>query len=192
MTWDQSEKEISVKKIWCTLALLAVFALTSCSVKQLPPAEWIYEEDAIRLKLQADFMLNLDQGKAHTLYICLYQLSDPNVFNQLSENREGLYKLLDCQLFDASAAASKRLIVHPGEKRTLILDRAEDAKYFALVAGYYGIERERITRLIEIPTVIEKKGWFFKTVVQKPGFLDVELILGPKQIITVGEFKHNE
>ncbi len=165
--------------------------LSACSTKTLPPAKWIYEKDAIELTLQGDFMLNLDQGKAHTLYLCIYQLTDPNVFNQFSEDRTGLYKLLDCQLFDASVAASKRLILHPGEKRTLLLDRAEEARYLAVVAGYYGIEKSRITRLVEIPVIIERKGFFFRTVTQKPGFLDMDLMLGPRQIITIEGTKTN-
>jgi len=165
--------------------LLPVFItlfLFSCTAKVLPPPQWTYEKDAIKLQVVADPMLNSDDGKAHTLHVCVYQLKDPNGFNQLSGDQSGLYKLLDCKLFDQGVAASKRLIVHPGENTTLVLDRAENAKYLAVVAGYYDIVKERITKLIEIPVIIEEKGFFSKERKQKPGFLNVKLSLGPQQI----------
>ncbi len=142
----------------------------------------MYEKDAIKFQVKADPLLNLDNGKAHTLYACIYQLKDPNGFNQLSGDQSGLYKLLECRLFDAGVASSKRLIVNPGEEKTMMMDRAENAKYMAVVAGYYGIVKERITRLIEIPVVIEEKGFISKERKQKPGLLDVTLFLGPEQI----------
>lgn len=57
--------------------------LTACAAKQLPPPQWTYEKEAIRLHIKADNKLNLDEGEAHTLLLCVYQLSDPNTFNQL-------------------------------------------------------------------------------------------------------------
>lgn len=162
------------------MLVLFVFFLVSCAPKVLPPPQWTYEKDAIKLHVAADPMLNLDDGKAHTLYVCIYQLKDPNGFNQLSSDQSGLYKLLDCQLFDQGVASSKRLIVHPGEDTTLVLDRAENAKYLAVVAGYYDIVKERITRLVEIPVIIEEKGFMAKE--RKPGLLDITLFLGPRQI----------
>jgi predicted component of type VI protein secretion system len=80
----------------CVLSLLFFWA---CAAKQLPPPQWTYEKDAIRMHIKADDKLNLDEGEAHTLLLCAYQLSDPNTFNQLSNDQDGLYKLLECSLF---------------------------------------------------------------------------------------------
>ncbi len=170
------------KSIKLLLAVFATLFLVSCSTKVLPPPQWTYQKDAVKLHVIADSMLNLDEGKAHTLYVCIYQLKDPNGFNQLAGYQSGLYKLLNCKLFDQGVVASKHLIVRPGEDQTLIMDRAEDGKYLAVVAGYYGVIRNRITRLIKIPVVIEEKGVFSKERTQRPGLLDIKLILGPQQI----------
>ena len=167
------------KLLW---GVLFVFFLFSCSAAVLSPPRWTYQKDAVKLHVIADPMLNLDDGKAHTLYVCIYQLKDPNGFNQLAGYQSGLYKLLDCKLFDQGVVASKRLIVSPGEDTALVMDRAEGAKYLAVVAGYYDIVRERITKLIEIPVTIEKKGFFAKKINQMPGLLDIKLFLGPRQI----------
>jgi len=175
-----------LKKNVMMLALVSfMLVFFSCSTKVLPPPQWSYEKDAIKLQVVADPLLNLDNGKAHTLYVCIYQLKDPNGYNQLSGDQSGLYKLLECKLFDAGVASSKRLIVNPGEDTTLVMDRAENAKYLAVVAGYYGIVKERITRLVEIPVVVEEKGFLSKERKQKPGLLDTKLFLGPEQIIKI-------
>lgn len=167
------------------ILVLIIGLLASCSKKQLPPPQWTYEKDAIKIQVAADPMLNQNNGKAHTLYLCIYQLKDPNGFNQLSSDESGLYKLLECSRFDAGVAASKRLVVHPQESTTLMLDRAENAKYLAVVAGYYSIVKEGITRLVEIPVVVEEKGFISKERTKKPGPLDIKLILGPQQIETI-------
>lgn len=174
-----------MRERYSLFAVLVILAATSCSVKEIPPPKWAYEQEAIRLNLEADFMLNQDQGKAHTLYMCIYQLSDPNVFNQLTDDQAGLSQLLGCQLFDATVAASKRVIIHPGEKLTMKIDRAENARYVALVTGYYGLDKRRITRLVEIPVVIERKGFFRRSAVKRPGVLELHLMLGPEQILAI-------
>ena len=164
------------------MSVILMLITLSCAKKTLPPPQWTYEKDAVKVEIQADPLLNQDDGKAHTLSLCLYQLRDPNGFNQLSGDREGLYRLLECKLFDPGVASSKRLIVNPGETTTLVMDRAENAKYLAVAAGYYTIEKERITRLIDIPIIIEEKGFLSRERKQKPGMLDATLLLGPEQI----------
>ncbi len=163
---------------------LMVFSLVlSCAAKPPPPPpDWTFEKEAIQLRLKADSQLNLYNGKPHTLFVCIYQLRDPNAFTQHSENEEGLYKLLKCELFDSSAVKSKNLIIHPGDDSTYNLDRAEGAEYCAVVAGYSRLKKERIIRLMEIPVYTEENGLFRKTRVRKPGPLNVELKLGSKQI----------
>lgn len=164
------------------LLCLAVLALTACASQPVPQPDWAYEKDAIQIQLKADAKLNFDDGVPHTLVLCIYQLRDPNTFNQLSEDTDGIYKLLECGLFDASVATAKRLIVHPGQDMNVSLDRAEGAKYLAVVAGYYVLQKQRMTRLYEIPVKIETKGIVKRTKIAKPDRLNVTLNLGPDQL----------
>ena len=117
-------------KRYYTFFCLIVFSvmLYSCASKPVTPSEWKYEKDAIKIHLKADPRLNLSEGIPHTLVICVYQLKEPNSFQQLTVNNEGIYKLLECNPFDKSVAAAKRLIVHPGTDTTQVIDRAEGAK----------------------------------------------------------------
>jgi len=171
------KKYIKILFLW----LIAV-GVYSCASLPLAPPEWRYEKEAIQLHLKADFQLNLHEGTPHTLLICVYQLRNPNTFNQLAGDNNGLYKLLECGLFDSSVAGSERLIVHPGQDLTFRLNRAEGARYIAIVAGYYSLHKERIIRMFDIQVIVEKKGWIKRTKILKPGPLNIELTLGPKQI----------
>jgi len=119
----------------------------ACASQPLLPPQWQYEKEAIKLHIKADPKLNLEEGTPHTLLVCVYQLKDPNAFNQLAGDDDGLYKLLECGLFDAAVATSKRLIARPGQDITLALDRAEGAKYLAVVAGYFTLQKDRMIRL---------------------------------------------
>jgi type VI secretion system VasD/TssJ family lipoprotein len=156
--------------------------LGACASQPLPPPEWTYEKDAIEVHLKSDPKLNLDEGLPHTLLVCLYQLKDPNAFNQLSDDTDGIYKLLECGLFDAAVATAKRIIVRPGKDMRVTLDRAAGAQYVAVVAGYYVLEKARMVRLYDIPVVVEKKGFIKRTKIVKASQLKVEIELGPFQI----------
>ena len=162
--------------------LLLVCLVWSCAAKQLPPPGLEFEEDAIKIHVKADPQLNLSDGNPHTLMVCVYQLRDPNGLNQLAGDQEGLYQLLECSLFDASMAGAKKLIVQPGQNTTVNLDRAQGAKYVAVAAGYYLVERERMVRLYEIPVVIEKRGIIRRSKRKKLDPLEINLTLGPEQI----------
>lgn len=160
------------------LFLLCSILLTcSCASRSvIPPSGWVYEKNGIRLELKADSQLNLFQGSPHTLYLCVYQLKDPNAFNELTRDEEGLAKLLECSRFDSSVASSRSLTIHPGEELTEPLDRAEGAKYVGLVAGYYSFEKENMTRLFEVPVV---RSWIWG---RKPGLLTIDLYFGSEEI----------
>jgi type VI secretion system VasD/TssJ family lipoprotein len=178
-----------VKKYFEMLCLLLlIFLVCSCASQSVsPPSEWPYEKGAIHLRLKADTQLNLYDGDPHTLLLCVYQLRDRNAFDQLTEDDDGLRKLLECSRFDASVAGCKRLFVQPGEEMIYSLDRPEGAKYVAIVAGYYLLQKEGMVRLYDVPWFVEEKGFIRRTMVAKPGPLDIDLVLGLDQIQKSGE-----
>ncbi|MEW6381890.1 MAG: type VI secretion system lipoprotein TssJ [bacterium] len=149
------------------------------------PAEWLYEKGAIRLHLKADPQLNLYQGTAYTLSLCIYQLSSPNAFQELMENEEGLGRLLECSRFDASVASYRNIVIQPKQELTESLDRAEGARYVAVVAGYYMLRKEQVTCLLPVP-VVEETVDASGAKRLKPGPLSVDLFLGPHGIQETG------
>jgi type VI secretion system VasD/TssJ family lipoprotein len=178
------DKEVKLNKSILTLALLISFSMIlSCASAPMLPPEWRYEKDAIKITLQADPQLNLYNNMAHTLELCIYQLKDPNGFNQLTETEDGLYKLLEGGMFDATVANFKRLNISPGQSMPISMDRAEGARYIGIAAGYATIQKNLITRLIAIPvSVVEEGGGFNKQKVSRPDIFHLTLRLGPQQI----------
>lgn len=176
-----------MKQFLTLLVLLGVVChLAGCASQPLLPPEWAFEKDALKIHIQADERLNLNEGLPHTLLVCFYQLKDPNTFNQLSSDMVGLYKLLEGGLFDQSVAGVKKVIINPGQDSNIILDRAEGAKYLAVVTGYFLLQKERIIRFYDIPVITEVSGFFRKTEVARPDILKADLFLGPLQIKTQG------
>jgi len=156
--------------------LLAVsFVLTFISCASAP--KYLYEEGAINLRLKSAPDVNLYDGKAHTLLLCVYQLRDPNAFNQLFDEEDGISKLLECSRFDPSVMSSKRIVVQPGEESAKILDRSEGTKYVGIVAGYFQMEKKNIMRLMQVPLGM---------LTGSPKKMDIGLYLGPKEIQEIG------
>jgi len=164
--------------------ILLICFMYSCASRPVGTlVDWKYEKEAIKLNLKADGQLNLYEGTPHPLTLCVYQLTDPNAFNQLAKDPDQLDTLLECDRFKGGGVAGfERLIVHPGQNSTFTLSRAEGAKYVAVVAGYYLYPEGGVVRPFEIPVIIEKTGFLKLKRVSKPGHVNIDLILGSKQI----------
>lgn len=182
----------SLRVLWCVLVVLLLAGLTSCSWKREPDwvikghtPQWLYEQEAIRLHVRADSQLHLYNGEPHTLYVCVYQLRNPNAFNQVI-NSDRIFELLsdNCTFQDGSVAGSLPLTIRPADDLLFPMDRAEGAKYVAVVAGYSELMKEKVTRLMEIPVLVKRKGFSH---VSKPGRLNIYLELGPHDIRTIRE-----
>ncbi|MSN26943.1 MAG: type VI secretion system lipoprotein TssJ [Geobacter sp.] len=171
---------IQIIRIALYLCVASLFsACSSAPLVKLPP-EWGYEKDAIQLHFTSDPQLNLFQNQAHSLMICLYHLRDPNGFNQLIDEKGGLLKLLECSRFDPSVTYSRRIVAQPGREMTELLDRTDGAKFVGVVAGYYTLHKEGSVRSYPIPVTEVRKG---STLVQKSAKLNIDLYLGPQEII---------
>ncbi len=172
-----------MRKCGAILALCLPLLLSFGCATKINKPDWRFEKEAIRVHIRADHKLNLYNSKAHTLYLCFYQLSELNAFDQLAQDEAGIHKLLECKLFDGSVAAVNSKIVHAGENMTLFLDRAERAEFLAIVTGYFAtLNDARMVRRHKIQ-ILKKRKHFWKSEFQcMPCGLDIELALGPNQI----------
>jgi type VI secretion system VasD/TssJ family lipoprotein len=149
---------------------------------------WTYEPDAIELIIYADENMNTYNGYAHTTMLCIYQMKKPGAFKQLASSEAGVRKLLECSGFDPSVAHFEKIFVQPNQNSTRSMARAEKAKHVGLVAGYYDLKPEGVTRMYDIPLHKEETGmlWWSKDN-YTPGKLSMKLLLGPHSIQRVGE-----
>lgn len=136
-----------------SLLLLCSCSMFSSSPKvavSTPPLE--YKKGGISLSIVADPQLNRYKNSPHTLLLCLYQLKDPNGFNQLADDQNSLAKLLECDKFDASVTHTKRIVVQPGQTFSEKRDLAEGTRFFGVAAGYYTQGTEKTTHLAPLTT----------------------------------------
>lgn len=160
-----------MKKIILLLFLpFIIIMIVSCSLISRTP-EYTYEKEAIVLTVRSDAQLNLYRNSPHTLMLCLYQFRDPNVFNQLLDEKDGLQKLLECSRFDQSVTSAKSFFVLPNREKIEKIDRVEGTKYVGLIAGYYNLLKENVTYFVPVP--ISSFG-------SKPVVLNINLYLGPQ------------
>jgi type VI secretion system VasD/TssJ family lipoprotein len=177
--------EDTMKRVFVVTALIIfVVGLAACSSAPKaqapssppPPPPPDYRKAAIELRLKADPKLNLYRATPHTVVACIYELRDPNGFNQLIDDQDGLPKLLECGKFDGSVTFVKKLVVQPGQELNEVLDQAEGAKYLGLVAGYFAPGKEKPYRLYRIPMAAGGM----------PASMKVDLYLGPQTIQDTG------
>jgi type VI secretion system VasD/TssJ family lipoprotein len=164
--------------------------LSACSSNPtltVDPEGWTYEAKAISLEIRATADLNSVAERPHALALAIYQLSDTNTFTGLTTTKEGTVELLNKGKIDLTVVQYTRIIVQPGEKKTLSLDRAQTAKFIGVVAGYQELNPALDVRVFPIPMVPNKRGIVDKLLVSTsliadeakatPGklFLSVEL-----------------
>ncbi len=173
-----------------TLLLFAILIFSNaCAFLPAAPPTWEPQEKAIILQLKSDNKLNVEKGKAYTLYFVIYQMTSPNAFNQLAEDEEGLSRLLSSKMFDPSVVSVKSIVVYPGSDVTYKIDRAEGARFVGVVAGYRTMTKERMVRLFEVPVHVKIDNILKMSQKLTPGILDIKLKLGPQLIEELKEKK---
>jgi type VI secretion system VasD/TssJ family lipoprotein len=121
---------------------------TRASAAQSPTAA--PSKETLSILIKADKELNRFEKNCHALFLCIYQLKDPNGFNQLAQEKDGVPKLLECSRFDASVANAKQYVLQPGQELNDLRERAEGARYLGVATGYYGSGKEKVTELTRL------------------------------------------
>lgn len=182
-----SRKPLFPAILICFVACL----LSACTPKVIPPTNWTGEKEGLILHLKSAPNLNKIDGMTSTLYFVVYQLKTPNAFNQLTTNKEGLYKLLESNIFDPSVTAVKNIVIYPGSDVTYKIDRALDTRYMGVVAGYNAMEQGRMIRMFDIPVKTLSHGFFKKKIEVLADTLEISMQLGPDQIESSEIIKDN-
>lgn len=151
-------------------AVLSACLLAACASAPpdltVQPDDWTYAPRTVELQLSAAETLNIDSGQAHALSLGVFQLSDPAAFTTLAASAAGAEKLLDQGMdADPTVVGFDRIVLQPGEKRTVNLNRAAHAQYLGFVAGYFKITPAQDVVVFNIPIVPKPVGWVTKGMV---------------------------
>ena len=180
--------------------LLAAFlcVLSGCGAAEPPKPSleaddpalvlWPRVEKAIRLHFSAERNLNLYDGKAHSIQVCVYQLHTPEAFLERAATPEGIAALLKAEAFDASVKSVVRLFVQPLENAVFTLDRAENALFVGLVCGYFDSTPAESFGLWEIrpQEIVTRHLLWPSTITYRAGTLDLALRLTARALVESG------
>ncbi|NHB95742.1 type VI secretion lipoprotein TssJ [Photorhabdus stackebrandtii] len=178
------------------LILTVIFLISGCSdsisnnekrLQAIAQAKPVYASNAIRLKMTADAQLNVFNNIPNSCTILIAQ----------AEKREQLDKLLANpvllrNLFAGTGATEQILqldnyVMMPGQSVSLHIDRAEQARYIALIAGYYPAPNNIHIRVLSLPLHLEQHGWWNKSWNAEFVPMNIELTLG-RYAITRSDF----
>ncbi len=148
--------------------------------------QWTYQPNGLTLNLTAEADLNPFEGFTHNLLLCVYQLSDPTLFEALSASEGGIEKLLTCASLDPGMVEAQRHFVSPGESTHLVLARAAGARYVGLVAGYNDLQPGKATALHPFPVTAHRHGWWPWSKAYAPGTLTLQILLNANSIHSTG------
>lgn len=176
----------------CAAVLVALAALAGCAARVTEEqaradVRWDYAPDALRIDIDASARLNEYLNAPHTLLLAVFQSADAKAFRQLADDPDRLRMTLAAGGPAADFIQTTRYVVAPGQHVALSIDRAQQARYVGIVAGYYDADGPRAARLFEVPLRIDKRGWFSSTYRAAPRTLELKLRLGAQSITDARE-----
>jgi type VI secretion system VasD/TssJ family lipoprotein len=135
-----------INRILRRMSIFCLIVVASCMTVKSE-----FKDQAINVNIRSSQDLNLYEGKSHTIKLCVYQLKDPNGFNQLKDTKLGVSKLLECIKFDNTVTNAKSIIIYPGKTTKERITRYEGSMYVGVAAGYYRGLTENMTHFFKIP-----------------------------------------
>ncbi len=180
--------------VWLLPLLCCLFMISACGSKKSssqPKPEWDYGKDSITMRFKPSPLLNMTDNSPHTLMVCLYQLRNKSMFEQLSANEDGIYQLLDCESYNSSVNSAKRVYIHPNQDLSVVLNRLAGTRYLGVVAGYNALHKDRMIRLIDIPTTITEHSKFPAIMTKQSAHaakLNLTINLGSTQIAAIQQY----
>jgi len=179
--------------------MLLMLGLSACGGKQDPPGTmpppapaarpqdvtWNFQKDAITLTVIASEDLNKILNESHAVSICLYQTENPDALKAKAETIQGLRELLECKSSPPERLQAQHIYVQPGSVVGKTLDRAEKAKYLAVVAGFDVLNPATCFSIIPFPLHTESTGqmtFFFSQKVYNAAEVEARIDLSSESV----------
>ena len=162
------------KFIMVFLWMVMTVFLTSCSSSVTrQSADWSYAKDAISVNIKAQDSLNVYDGYSHALSMAIIQVSSPDKLNQLLQTKNGLVSVIDNKNPASEQSAFKRIVLQPGQQKSLLLDREHGTQYVFLIFGY--------------ASEIVNKGYYQIPIPldDSPQKLNISVVLGPTYVSSI-------
>ncbi|NIF59514.1 type VI secretion system lipoprotein TssJ [Enterobacter sp. Ap-916] len=150
------------------IALLSVVLLSGCAADAdsqaskklaIEQVKAPFSSGAITVQLQADPDLNSLNGIANSCTVLIIQANKAETLTQLFSTPLTLKNLFRAAGSHNDILKIDRYAAMPGQNATLHIDRSENTRFFAIVAGYYPFPQSQHMALVPVPVTSTKSGW---------------------------------
>lgn len=117
-----------------------------------------FSQGAIALDIQTDPDLNALQGIANSCTLLVVQAQKASTLNKLLSSPFALKNLFSAAGAQDDILKVDRYPAMPGQITTLHIDRSENSRYIAIVAGYYPFPQKQHMALVAIPVTTKNTG----------------------------------
>ncbi len=171
-----------------SLLVVTAACLYGCAASTPDPSEraratadWSFSREAVIIDIAAAPDLNVSERQPHTLALFILQAADPAALRDIDLNT--LTGMRSAASVDALPGILTHTlqVIRPGSAIRLLLDRAQQARWVAIVAGYAAQGPQ--TRTFEIPLALASHGLFRPRLRATPAPLSVQLRLGATAIV---------
>jgi type VI secretion system VasD/TssJ family lipoprotein len=141
-----------------------------------------FAEGAITIQLRAEPTLNTVNGLPNSCTVLLLQAKDKTSLNKILNNPAVLKGLFAGVGAEGTLLQVDRYTMMPGQNNTLHINRAQNARSVALVAGYYPYPMKQHRVLVDIPVKSVKSGWWKPEWWAGLGPLNIAVTMGSERI----------
>jgi type VI secretion system VasD/TssJ family lipoprotein len=146
------------------------------------PVAASFSPNAISIEIQADPDLNVLHGMANSCSLLVLQSATDGTLNKLLASPDALKSLFNDAGAQNEILKVDKYAAMPGQVATLHIDRSENARYVAIVAGYYPFPQLQQMRLVAIPTKLVSNHWWQFSNLRQLASLTLKIRLGKSGI----------
>ncbi len=149
---------------------------------------WGYMPHGVDVLIVARDDINIVGEVNHAVLLKLVQVNAQEGIKALAATKEGIVQLLESTPENAGILLTKQLYIQPGSQTELIIDRAEGARYFAVIAGFDSLDPQKCFSITPFPIHhdTEREWLILSKDVYSPGLMDARIFLTEQQVIIKG------
>lgn len=156
----------SSRKISVFILLMLLF-ISGCSSspnkvrreQAIESARAVYAGGAIQINLNAEPMMNAFNNTASSCKVVIIQSHDRQNLNDLLKNPASLHMIFSGASVREGILQVDNYTLMPGQSVSLHIDRVENSRYVAIVAGYYPAPDKNHSRIYSLPISVTQQGW---------------------------------
>lgn len=139
-------------------------------------------QGAITLNITAEPGLNSWSEIANSCTLLIIQAQTADSLNKILSNPAQLKSLFNGAGTEDGILKVDRYAAMPGQQTTLHIDRSENTRKVAIVAGYYPFPKKQHMAMESIPVTLTSEGWWTKKWSAELSPLVIDITLGSQSI----------